>query len=284
MATFYNQATLSYQGRDVVSNITTGEITEALTATKTAVTNDYGAGDEITYVVSLVNTGAASLENLTLTDDLGAYESNTQTLVPLTYVDGSLLYYVNGILQPTPTVTAADTLTVTPISVPALGNAMVVYQARVNVFAPLAEGSTVTNEVTITGASCTAPVTADETVTVRSEAALTITKSLTPTTVTNNGRITYTFVLQNTGNREVVATDDAIVTDIFDPILSALSVTFNGTTWTGGVNYTYDGATGTFATLPGQITIPAATYTQDPASGAWSVTPGVSVITVSGNI
>lgn len=284
MATFYNQATLSYQGRDVVSNITTGEITEALTATKTAVTQDYGAGEEITYVISLVNTGATSLENLTLTDDLGAYVFDTQTLVPLTYVDASLLYYVNGILQPTPTVTATDTLTVTPIGVPALGNATLVYQARVNAFAPPAEGSTVTNEVTVTGDSLTTPVTADETVTVRSEAALTITKSLTPTTVTNNGRITYTFVLQNTGNREVIATDNATVTDTFDPILSALSVTFNGTTWTGGVNYTYDGATGTFATLPGQITIPAATYAQDPVTGAWSVTPGVSVITVSGNV
>ncbi len=284
MATFYNQATLSYLGRDVVSNITAGEITEALTATKTAVTDTYGAGDTITYVVSLVNTGAAPLDNLTVTDDLGAYESGAQTLVPLTYVDGSILYFVNGVLQPTPTVTAGDTLTVTGVSVPASGNTAIVYQARVNAFAPLSDGSTVTNEVTVDGASLTAPVTADETVAVRSEAMLTITKSLTPTTVTNNGRITYTFVLQNTGNREVVATDDALVTDTFDPILSALNVTFNGASWTEGTNYTYDEATGAFATLPGQITIPAATYAQDPATGAWSVTPGVSVITVSGNI
>ena len=284
MATFYNQATLSYLGRDVVSNITTGEITEALTATKTAVTDTYGAGDEITYVVSLVNTGVTSLDGLTLTDDLGAYESGMQTLVPLTYVDGSLLYFVNGILQPSPTVTAGDTLTVTGVSVPASGNTAIVYQARVNAFAPLSEGSTVTNEVTVSGSSLTAPVTADETVAVRSEASLSITKSLTPTSVTNNGRITYTFVLQNTGNREVVATDDALITDTFDPTLSGLAVSFNGTTWTEGTNYTYDEATGAFATLPGQITIPAATYTQDPATGAWSITPGVSVVTVSGNI
>ena len=284
MATFYNQATLSYLGRDVVSNITTGEITEALTATKTAVTDTYGAGDEITYVVSLVNTGVTSLDGLTLTDDLGAYESGMQTLVPLTYVDGSLLYFINGILQPTPTVTAGDTLTVTGVSVPASGNTAIVYQARVNAFAPLSDGSTVTNEVTVSGASLTAPVTADETVAVRSEASLSITKSLTPTSVTNNGRITYTFVLQNTGNREVVATDDALVTDTFDPTLSGLAVSFNGMTWTEGTYYTYDETTGAFATLPGQITIPAATYTQDPATGAWSVTPGVSVVTVSGNI
>ena len=93
MAAFYNQATLSYRGTDVVSNITTGEITESLTASKTAVTDSYGAGDEITYVVSLVNTGTDSLENLTLTDDLGAYEADGQTLEPLSYVDGSILYF-----------------------------------------------------------------------------------------------------------------------------------------------------------------------------------------------
>ena len=284
MATFYNQATLSYLGTEVVSNITTGEITEALTASKTAVIGNYGAGDEITYVISLVNTGVTSLEGLTLQDDLGAYEAGTQTRVPLTYVEGSVLYFVNGVLQGDPTVTAGDTLTVTGISVPASGNTTIVYQARVNAFAPLAEGSTVTNEVTVSGPGLVTPVTADETVTVRSEAALTITKSLSPTTVPNNGRITYTFVLQNTGNRPVVATDDAIVTDTFDPILSDLTVSFNGDAWTEGANYTYDEATGAFASLPGQITIPAATYTQDPVTGAWSVTPGVSVLTVSGNI
>ena len=232
MAAFYNQATLSYLGKDVVSNITAGEITEALTATKTAVTNDYGAGEEITYVVSLVNTGATALENLTLTDDLGAYEAGGQTLVPLTYVDGSLLYYVNGALQATPTVTVTDSLTVTGITVPAGGNATLVYQASANAFAPLSEGSTVTNEVTMTGESLTTPVTADETVTVRSEANLTITKSLTPTAVTNNGRITYTFVLQNTGNREVVATDDAIVTDTFGNVLLIVATLFSLSTST----------------------------------------------------
>ena len=284
MAAFYNQATLSYLGTDVVSNITTGEITEALTASKTAVTDTYGAGDEITYVVSLVNTGSVSLDDLTVTDDLGAYDFGAQTLVPLTYVAGSLLYYVNGTLQPTPTVTEGDNLIISGITVPASGNATLIYKARANAFAPLSEGSTVTNEVTVSGEALTTPVLAEEIVTVQSEATLTITKSLTPTSVTNNGRVTYTFVLQNTGNREVVATDDAIVTDTFDPVLSALAVTFNGTPLTGGTDYTYNGTTGAFATLPGLITIPAATYTQDPTTGAWSVTPGVSVLTVAGNI
>ena len=41
MATFYNQATLSYKGRSVSSNIATGELVSLLSATKTAVTDTY---------------------------------------------------------------------------------------------------------------------------------------------------------------------------------------------------------------------------------------------------
>lgn len=73
MATFTNQATLSYNGGSTNSNIITGEIVDVLTASKTAVVDTYRTPDKITYVVSLVNTGTLALTNLTLTDNLGAY-------------------------------------------------------------------------------------------------------------------------------------------------------------------------------------------------------------------
>ena len=76
----------------------------------------------------------------------------------------------------------------------------------------------------------------------------------------------------------------AAVTDTFTPPLRAISVTFNGTAWTEPTNYTYDAATGAFATVPGQITVPAATYVQNSTTSAWTVTPGVSVLTVTGTI
>ena len=57
MATFTNQATLSYNGGSTNSNIITGEIVDVLTASKTAVVDTYRTPDNITYVVSLVNTG-----------------------------------------------------------------------------------------------------------------------------------------------------------------------------------------------------------------------------------
>lgn len=279
MATFYNQATLSYNGNVTNSNITTGELLEVLSVSKTAVDDEYWLNDENTYVVSIINSGTMPYTNLTVTDDLGRYYYGTGTLVPLTYVEDSVLYYVNGVLQTAPAVTAGSQLTVTGINVPAGGNAVIVYAARANSYAPLEEGSEITNTVTVTGNTCT--VSAQETVTARNEAELTISKSLNPTVIAENGRLTYTFIIQNYGNAPVDATDDAVITDTFDPVLSGLDVSFGGTSWIAGVNYSYNNITGLFATAPNQITVPAASYIQD-TSGAWFIQPGVSVLTVSG--
>ena len=82
----------------------------------------------------------------------------------------------------------------------------------------------------------------------------------------------------------MVATDDAAVTDTFDPILTDLAVTFNGVAWAEGTQYTYDEATGLFATVPTNVTVPAATYTRNPATGAWTVVPGVSTLVVTGTV
>ena len=47
MPTFFNQATLTYDGKTVNSNIATGEILEVLSATKTAVINSYSKEDNV---------------------------------------------------------------------------------------------------------------------------------------------------------------------------------------------------------------------------------------------
>ena len=76
----------------------------------------------------------------------------------------------------------------------------------------------------------------------------------------------------------------AAVTDTFDPVLSNLAVSYNGTAWSDPANYSYNAATGTFATQEGQITVPAATFTQDATTGEWTVTPGAGTLTVTGTI
>ena len=283
MATFFNQATLRYNNTVTNSNIATGELVEVLSVTKTAVRDTYQVGEDITYAVSILNSGTVPFAGLTVTDDLGAYTVGTTTVTPLTYGDGSVRYYVNGVLQPAPVVTAGPPLQISGITVPAGGNALILYEAQVNAYAPPVLGGEVVNVVTVSGGGIT-PITASETVTARDAAALAVNKSITPAVVTDNSRVTYTLTLQNTGNTAVEATEDAVITDTFDPILTDLVVTFNGTALTEGTDYPYDPTTGAFATLPGVIAVPAASYLQDPTTGEWTVTPGTSVLTIVGTI
>lgn len=283
MATFTNQATLSYNGTTVNSNIVTGNIVEVLAAAKTAVGGSYSVGDDITYIISITNSGAVPFTNVTVSDNLGEYEFGTGTRTPLDYVDGSAVYYQNGVLQAAPTVSSTDPLTFTGITVPAGGNAMIIYEANVNGFAPPVSDGTITNTVTISGPGITTPITAEETVTANEGPRLSITKGLSPVNVAENSPLTYTFTIQNTGNAPAVATDNVVITDTFNPILSNITVTLNGVTLPA-TSYTYNEATGEFATLPGAITVPAATFEQDPVTGNYTVTPGVTVVAVTGTV
>lgn len=283
MARFTNQAQLRYGNSVANSNIAVGEILEVLSATKTAVRSTYGQNDTITYIISIINSGTTAFSNITLTDNLGAYAFDTTTVTPLTYVDGTVNYYVNGVVQTAPAVTAGPPLVITGISIPAGGNATIIYEAEVNQYAPLATNATITNTAVISGGGVT-PITVTETVTSENEPILIITKSVSPVPVTENGTLTYTFLIQNIGNAAADAATNVVVTDTFDPILTNLTATFNGTAWTAGTNYTYDETTGAFASVAGQITVPAATYAQDSTTGAWIVNPGVSTLVITGTV
>ena len=284
MAIFSNQATLTYNGNTTNSNIAYGEILDVLAVTKTSVEGTYSPGTLVTYAVTLRNTGNNTLSSLTVTDDLGGYDFNGTTVYPLTYEEGSAVLFVDGVPQAAPAVTAGPPLVISGISIPGGSDAVLVYQARANAFADPADGGTIVNTVTVTGDGVNTPATATATVTAVTAPVLTISKSITPSQVVDNDRVTYTFVIQNTGNQPVVATDNAAITDTYDPILTDLAVAFNGAAWTEGVQYTYNEATGLFTTLPGAITVPAATYTQDPDTGAYTLTPGIATLTVTGTI
>lgn len=285
MATFYNQATLSYNGNVRSSNITTGEIIEVLSAAKNAVLDNYSADNDIVYVISIVNNGSMAYNRITITDNLGSYNPSetSSAVVPLTYVADSVNLYVNGVKQAAPTVSDTSPLTIENISIPANGNAVIIYSARPNQFAPPGTTGSITNNAVISGNNF-ADIPVSETVTPRNAADLSISKSLTPTEIEENGAVTYTFVIQNYGNTASVAADDVIFRDVFSPVLTSLTATFNGTPWEENTNYTYDTTTGEFVTTTGQIEVPAATFTQNAQTGAWTVQPGVSTLVIKGNL
>ena len=280
MATFTNRATLSYNGITTDSNIVTGTIQETLAVSKNAVIDSYTRGDDIVYIVNITNSGNTSFTDVTVTDDLGLAGG---TAYPLTYVDGSIQYYSGGTLLPAPAVTSTDGLVINGITVSANSTVTLVYIANANDSAPLDAGGQIVNTVAVTGTGIVTPLSATETVTAASGPQLTITKALCPTTVVENGRITYTFTILNYGNTDAIATDNLSVTDTFDPALTDIVVNYEGNVWSAPENYTYNEATGEFATVPGNITVPAATFTTAP-DGTVTVTPSAVTLTVTGTI
>ena len=128
MAVFYNQATLTFGGNVVNSNTTEAELLSGLTLTKTAISSNYTAGGNVAYAITISNMSGVEYNALTVTDNLGAYTLPGGTeAVPLTYEDGSLLYYLNGVLQPAPTVSSVGNLEISGINIPAGGTATFVY-------------------------------------------------------------------------------------------------------------------------------------------------------------
>ena len=283
--TFTNQATLSYNGNTVRSNVAVGAVEGALSVDKQASAASYSAGDTLTYVVSAVNSGSSDASGLTVTDNLGAYAFADGAAQPLSYVEGSLLYYVNGVLQPAPQITVSETdgLSISGVTIPAGGNAMFVYSAVANSFSPPDAGSEIINTVAVTGDSVCG-VTAENTLPVAAGASLSLLKSVSPIPVAENGELTYTFLMQNFGNTAVTAADNAVVSDTFAPALTDIAVSLNGVPLEADTDYSYDETAGVFATADGVLTMPAAGSSQNPDTGEWSVMPASAELTVTGRI
>lgn len=297
-ATFTNQAKLNYNNNDIYSNLTTGTINTSLQATKNAIDNEYAIGDTITYSVSLINTSPTTALTVSMTDNMGLLDN---THYPLTYVTGNLLYYQNGVLtDPAPlTISGGNQapLTIDNISVPAGGNAVLLYEVLVNNYAPLGTGAKIENTATFDNV-----ITATEVITPRNEAILSINKLLNPTTVDEDGQVTYTFIIYNSGTSEIATTDAVVLSDSFIPPLTITNVTFQsgatGTpiTWVEGAqsfvgtHYTYSVTTdtsgvrvGNFASHNDVITVPAGIPSED-SEGIWTVQEGQSTLTITGTL
>ncbi|MBO7304877.1 MAG: hypothetical protein J6V09_06615, partial [Clostridia bacterium] len=68
MATFFNQASLSFNGNVVNSNVTEAELLVGLEITNTPITDTYKAVGNIVYAVAVSNAGGTAYDSLTLVD------------------------------------------------------------------------------------------------------------------------------------------------------------------------------------------------------------------------
>lgn len=293
MAQFTNKATLTYGNVSKESNETVGEIISAVTLYKKAVYDVYERGDRIAYIVGISNESQTGYTSVTLSDNLGLFNAGTEAspvnVTPLTFISGSLSYWINGIPStqiPTASV-SNNTLTISNIAVPANSFVQIGYEVRVNDYAPLGLESEITNTVSLTGAGSSQSITAEETIYAGNELNVEITKALAPLRVNENGRVTYSFTLSNYSVRAAQAEDSLVITDTFSPYINITEVTFNnGTTeeaWNLTSDYTYT-ANGVFTSVAGGITVPAATATTDSTTGIVTLTPGTSVLTITGTL
>lgn len=284
MPAFTNQATLSYNDITTSSNIVQGNYTPQISLARSSVNAAYCADDLITMAVSIVNSCTSDCSGLNLTDDLGAYSHTSGTLTPLSYVDSSIQLYQNGVLQDPPAIAATAPLTLNNLSVPAGGNLLILYSLRANSHAPLGAGASITATSSLSGGCLASALSAPVTIESACGARLTISKSMCPSTVRCNEPVAYTLTIQNSGSTPALASDNVIVTDRFNPLLEITQVSFNGTSWQSPTNYSYNAATGVFASNAGQITVPAASYAQNAATGEWTLTPGTVSLTITGRI
>lgn len=289
--TITNRATVSYSANGVagsaVSNLATATLQGPLNITKASMESSYRANSVLTYILTLDNTAATPLTNVTVTDNLGTFSYQPDVSVPavsvtpLSYVGPSRLY-IGGTFSQLLTPTAGtDSVSYTLPTIPANSTAMIIYDVAANANAPLAAESAIANTATATATGFAEPVMATHSVSAASYADIRIIKSMTPDPVTEGSNLTYTFTIYNYGN---TAAENVVLTDTFTPAPAApLAVTVNGTD-AAASDYTYSGGVFTLPSTTGTaVTVPAATVTTG-STGAVSVSPGTTVVTVTGVI
>lgn len=281
MAIITNQANLTYTygmtTSSVLSNVATTEMNAALSAAKRVLDESYRLGSDLTYILSFENGGGSAITNLPVLDNLGAYtpEGATAPVQPLTYT-GPAALYIDGVFSSelSPTVQDGGVLFTIP-EIPAGSNALLVYQATVNGFAPLTLGSEIENTASI---GTTDPQTVSATVPAASYADVSITKEMAPDPVSTGDTMTVTFTIENRGNADATG---LLLTDDFPLALSDVSVTVNGAPIS---DFTFENST---LTLPAgtqtTLSVPAAAFTQD-ETGAVTVVPGRLTVVMTGTI
>lgn len=274
------QVSYTYSGNagTAVSNQTNTTLLDEFTmdVTKEALTEEVRAGDTAAYVVRVDNTGAGTLLGITVTDDLGAAAGAP---AELTYVEGSVEFYVNGDSVEGTATPDADGITFA-VAIPLTpgDNLLVVYLARLSETAtvPVTNTATVTANTSSTAA---AVVTAQASVTITPTvfADITIFKAADKATVMNGDTLTYTFTLMNTGAE---AATGVVFTDAFPAEFTVTSVSYtvgDVTTPVSPADYTI--------TAPNTLTMPAEASTLAlTVPAATEAGPGVMTITVTGTI
>ncbi len=287
MAIIENFATVRYTSGGVtntaVSNLAEVELEASVTLGKTSLGNTYEDSSLLTYVLTIQNTSGAPLTNLRIEDDLGTFLADTLELTPLTY-GGNAILLINGqdtTVQLTVDASQPSLLVFTIPSLATGATANIVYDARVNNFAPLTLDSSIVNTATLSADTECESATASETVTVENGANVSVFKQMSPNPVVCGDSLSYLIRISNYGNSPA---EDVQITDAFDPAPDNITITRNGIPLVA-TDYTYVNGVLTLPPdgRPGD-TVPAATFTRNPITGEVTTTPGIVEYIITGTI
>ncbi len=310
MPTIYNQANVTYHyGREqgktgtAASNQARLTLQTTLAVTKSTLQECYNVGDLLTYILTVTNQSSSMIPTVTLTDNLGSYTflstSGPMTLTPLDYVGPTKYYYGSVYMGELSVTQTANGISFQLESLPAGTAAILVYTVKVNEFAGLAAGSSITNTISWTDACSEDIQTATCTIPVCVKPDIVIEKKMCPDPVVCGDTVTYTFTFLNYGNEQAYCLQ---LTDQFTPAPTITAVYWENHPVSASM-YTYSGG---LLTLPNAanlnnnilapadypagtvgnpncfLWVPPASYTQDPVTGEVTVTPGEAEVRVVG--
>ena len=282
MATILNNfATLTYNsGEDTgaaTSNVVSTNLLDSygLTVDKISLNEDWRPGENITYLVTVTNTGTQPLFAVQVTDDLGGADT------PLVYLAGSAAVVTDsGVTEVTP---AFVTPLVIPVAdvLPAGDSVTAVYVAQVQGDIPDSVND-ITNTVSAIGREGSAEGTVvesdqDSVTLPRADfAQVDIVKSVDKAVVSSGETLTYTFTIENSGN---IPATNVVITDTFPAEFQITSIT----SVTDGVTTVYDEGDYTVG-ADNTLTLPTGTGVTITVPARTALGNGVTVVTVTGTV
>ena len=264
MATILNNsATLTYNSGlntgSAASNVVSTSLLDSysVTAQKTSANDSWRPLENITYLVTVTNTGTQPLYAVEVSDDLAGASLN--------YVANSALIINEGSVVPV-VPTSTNPLVIEAATVLQSGDSVtVLYVAQVSgAIADTVEALTNTAQVTArqqssTGEIVTAVPAPSVTLPREDFAQIDIVKAADKTVISSGDTLTYTFTIENSGN---IPATNVVITDTLPAgfaVQSIQSVTDSVVTTYGATDYTIDASnTLTLPTGGAQtITVPA---------------------------
>lgn len=285
MGKFVNQTQLTFGNNIIKSNIVEGEILEALIGNKVTLTDQYLFDSVITYFINLTNNSEKDISSINIEDNLATYTINKNEYTPLDYIDGSSKLFIDGKEeQKIDIIKNKHNVIFKNITLKKNQTITLVYQGKINSYAPLGENNSIINKAKITYPNMTDSLVLESQLCYSNKANVKLEKSIDKTVYKSGEKIKHVIKILNYGINDLSLINNLTIKETFSPILKNIEVTYNGVKWTNGVNYSYNSASGNFITLSNQIALFKAKITKNENTNEYNLIPSFATLIIEGTI